>query len=176
MVAMSCGTTCRRGRDTSASGPHHVPRRARRCPRRHGGGSVHHDVVGRYHDPQTGQFLSVDPMVEQTLQAYVYAGDDPVNGSDPSGLAPAPPCFYKHSCPLGGLIESVSWACTPPGYTLTVNPSGFARLLWWLFPIWSNMPVVYSAAWSQTVVLAAKKAPHGVTADTPTMYDQFVCH
>jgi len=86
MVAMSCGTTCRRGRDACASGPHHVPRRARRCLRRHGGGSVHHDVVGRYCDPATGQFLSVDPLDDQTRQAYVYAADDPVQIKDCSGL------------------------------------------------------------------------------------------
>ncbi|MGA2531190.1 MAG: RHS repeat-associated core domain-containing protein [Acidimicrobiales bacterium] len=42
-------------------------------------------VVGRYYDPQTGQFLSVDSKVQQTLEAYLYVGDDPVNGTDPSG-------------------------------------------------------------------------------------------
>jgi uncharacterized protein RhaS with RHS repeats len=48
--------------------------------------------VGRYYDPGTGQFLSVDPKVPQTLQAYLYVGDDPVNGSDPSGMGkPKPP-------------------------------------------------------------------------------------
>ena len=26
-------------------------------------------VVGRYYDPQTGQFLSVDPLVDETGQA-----------------------------------------------------------------------------------------------------------
>ncbi len=40
----------------------------------------------RYYDPATAQFLSVDPLVAQTLQPYVYAGNDPVNGNDPSGL------------------------------------------------------------------------------------------
>jgi RHS repeat-associated protein len=43
-------------------------------------------LVHRYYDPTTGQFLSVDPLVAQTQQAYIYAGDDPVNGSDPLGL------------------------------------------------------------------------------------------
>jgi uncharacterized protein RhaS with RHS repeats len=42
--------------------------------------------VGRYYDPATGQFLSVDPLVQQTLEAYVYAADDPVLEVDPSGL------------------------------------------------------------------------------------------
>ena len=85
MVAMSFGTTCRRGRHTSASGPHHVPRRARRCPRRHGGGPSEPVVVGRYYDTTTGQFLSVDPQLQQTLDPYAYGAGDPVNDVDPTG-------------------------------------------------------------------------------------------
>ena len=37
----------------------------------------------------TGQFLSIDPELSTTNQAYAYAGDDPVNESDPTGLQPA---------------------------------------------------------------------------------------
>jgi len=44
-------------------------------------------VVNRYYDPATGQFLSVDPLVDQTGQPYGYAGEDPANASDPQGLA-----------------------------------------------------------------------------------------
>jgi hypothetical protein len=47
---------------------------------------VHRDVVGRYYDPATGQFLSVDPLVDETGQPYSYSYDDPVNGRDPFGL------------------------------------------------------------------------------------------
>ena len=42
--------------------------------------------IGRYYDPATGQFLTVDPLVDLTGQAYAYTGDDPVNGVDPMGL------------------------------------------------------------------------------------------
>ena len=42
----------------------------------------------RYYDPGTGQFLSVDPLVDATGQPYAYTGDDPVNGVDPNGLSP----------------------------------------------------------------------------------------
>jgi RHS repeat-associated protein len=43
-------------------------------------------LINRYYDPTTGQFVSVDPEVQETLQAYLYAGDDPVNGTDLNGL------------------------------------------------------------------------------------------
>jgi uncharacterized protein RhaS with RHS repeats len=43
-------------------------------------------VVGRYYDPTSGQFISVDPDVASTGEPYAFAGSDPVNSSDPSGL------------------------------------------------------------------------------------------
>jgi uncharacterized protein RhaS with RHS repeats len=44
-------------------------------------------LVHRYYDPKTGEFLSVDPDVATTHQPYQYAGDDPVNTDDPSGMS-----------------------------------------------------------------------------------------
>jgi RHS repeat-associated protein len=40
----------------------------------------------RYYDPAAAQFISRDPMVATTGQPYVYANDNPVNLTDPSGL------------------------------------------------------------------------------------------
>jgi RHS repeat-associated protein len=40
----------------------------------------------RWYDPQTGQFLSVDPLDTETGAAYYYAEDDPTTFSDPTGL------------------------------------------------------------------------------------------
>src|SRR5262249_41617547 len=40
----------------------------------------------RYYDPATGQFLSRDPLVSLTQAPYGYAGENPVNLTDPSGL------------------------------------------------------------------------------------------
>jgi len=40
----------------------------------------------RYYDPQLGRFVSEDPIgLAGGINAYVYAGDNPVNGRDPSG-------------------------------------------------------------------------------------------
>lgn len=46
----------------------------------------------RYYDPDTGQFLTVDPLVSQTGQPYSYAGDNPANGTDPSGMVAQAQC------------------------------------------------------------------------------------
>jgi RHS repeat-associated protein len=40
----------------------------------------------REYDPATAQFLGVDPLVGQTHAPYNYAGDDPLNEADPTGL------------------------------------------------------------------------------------------
>ena len=72
--------------------PRHRPRT--RCRRhhqlhRHAGPSTTPatSLVERYYDPATGQFLTVDPLVDYTGQAYAYAGSDPVNAIDPLGLS-----------------------------------------------------------------------------------------
>ncbi|HEV3319323.1 MAG TPA: DUF6531 domain-containing protein [Solirubrobacteraceae bacterium] len=40
----------------------------------------------RVYDSTTAQFLTVDPLVGQTHAPYYYAGDNPINESDPTGL------------------------------------------------------------------------------------------
>lgn len=42
-------------------------------------------LVHRYYDPQTGQFMSVDPALEETEAPYSYVDGDPANETDPSG-------------------------------------------------------------------------------------------
>ncbi len=55
-------------------------------------GEYHDDGSGliylraRHYDPRTGQFLTVDPLGALTKDPYAYAGDDPLNYADPSGL------------------------------------------------------------------------------------------
>lgn len=43
--------------------------------------------IRRYYDPATGQFITVDPLVDQTQAPYAYASGDPVDSIDPLGLA-----------------------------------------------------------------------------------------
>jgi RHS repeat-associated protein len=40
----------------------------------------------RWYDPTTGQFLSVDPLAADTGATYNYAGDNPTDETDPTGL------------------------------------------------------------------------------------------
>jgi RHS repeat-associated protein len=55
----------------------------------------------RYYDPATAQFLTHDPLADETRQAYVYASNDPLNITDPSGecilwvINIAGPCHHK---------------------------------------------------------------------------------
>ncbi len=43
----------------------------------------------RYDDPNTDQFLTVDPLIDATRATYNYAGSDAVNNTDPTGYNPA---------------------------------------------------------------------------------------
>ncbi|MEX2157308.1 MAG: peptidoglycan DD-metalloendopeptidase family protein [Gemmatimonadales bacterium] len=46
----------------------------------------------RWYEPKTGRFLSEDPIgLAGGINAYVFAGDDPINHRDPSGLGE---CYY----------------------------------------------------------------------------------
>jgi hypothetical protein len=66
-------------------------------------------LVDRYYDPATGQFLTVDPLVGQTGQAYAYAGDDPVNETDPTGTSWWNPLSWgRHAENVGEIIAGVA--------------------------------------------------------------------
>ncbi|WP_238009117.1 RHS repeat-associated core domain-containing protein [Dactylosporangium sp. AC04546] len=43
-------------------------------------------LQARYYDPATAQFLTRDPLAAATLSPYAYAGNNPLNHADPSGL------------------------------------------------------------------------------------------
>ena len=63
--------------------------------------------IARYYDPTTGQFLTVDPLVDQTEQPYQYTSDDPVDGTDPSGQASSGDSVWHVAANFGaGVLES----------------------------------------------------------------------
>jgi RHS repeat-associated protein len=65
----------------------------------------------RWYQPGNGQLLGVDPALDTTGQPYAYAADDPVNGSDPSGLAATGPNTQPTQADIDRLLQSVldSW-------------------------------------------------------------------
>jgi hypothetical protein len=113
MVAMACETRRCRVSDASGSRRHVARRRPRGCRRLPGDGPRWHDVVGRYYDPQTGQFLSVDPDLQQTQEPYEYTSDDPVNANDPAGQSvnlPGTAAWAKNN--LNSAVAYYSSDCT----------------------------------------------------------------
>lgn len=65
-------------------------------------------LVNRYYDPSIGQFISIDPLIGQTLSPYGYANGNPVSQVDPTGEY-----GYNYVFPLGygsiGTPRLVSW-------------------------------------------------------------------
>ncbi len=45
----------------------------------------------RYYDPKLSIFISVDPLVEDTMDAYGYCYQNPINLVDPTGMSADPP-------------------------------------------------------------------------------------
>jgi RHS repeat-associated protein len=79
----------------------------------------------RYYDPLMGRFVSEDPIgLEGGINLYAYAGNDPINKRDPTGLA-------EVTCPTGWNSELTEYddgsehmVCKPPA----AGGSGFGRL------------------------------------------------
>jgi RHS repeat-associated protein len=65
-------------------------------------------LINRYYDPTTDQFMSVDPLVDQTDQPYVFVDDEPLNATDP---------FGTEAC--GSNADDKGYECRT-GYTVTV--------------------------------------------------------
>jgi RHS repeat-associated protein len=79
--------------------------------------------IRRYYDPATGQFISVDPLVDQTTQPYSYGADDPIDNIDPSGLDI---CAFGVCVPTPSL-QHVSDAVAGFGDMITFGGTAWAR-------------------------------------------------
>ncbi len=69
----------------------------------------------RYYDPATGQFLTTDPLLDLTQAPYNYISDDPLNGTDLTGL-----CGFWCNVGIGALIGVAVTAC------IIAEPCGIA--------------------------------------------------
>ncbi len=72
----------------------------------------------RYYDPAAAQFLTVDPAVSTTGSAYAYVAGNPLNASDPNGLAPCATGDTPNSvapCPTPTVTPRPTPTSTPPG-------------------------------------------------------------
>ncbi|WIM95225.1 putative Ig domain-containing protein [Actinoplanes oblitus] len=63
----------------------------------------------RDYDPATGQFLTIDPNVDQTLQPYAYAENNPLQNTDPSGQCPLCVSALVGGV-IGGVVSGASYA------------------------------------------------------------------
>ena len=63
-------------------------------------------LQARYYDPATGQLLTVDPLAGVTLSPYGYAGDNPVNATDASGMSTTQKLFRVPTS------QSIRLSCT----------------------------------------------------------------
>lgn len=84
----------------------------------------------RDYDPITGQFLTIDPAIDETQQPYAYANNNPLSNSDPSGLCSG---FW---CDTGSLFDGIANTITggtlnqvinllDPGATCQLTQNGF---------------------------------------------------
>jgi RHS repeat-associated protein len=81
----------------------------------------------RVYDPKTAQFVSVDPRVAETGEAYGYAGADPVNAGDPSGEQVRTPLpQVRTQRPQAGFSAGVGGpAATGGGINMIIPGSGY---------------------------------------------------
>ena len=90
----------------------------------------------RPYDPTLGRFLATDPIEGGSLNTYIYAGNDPLNMSDPSGLIEC--VAYHHANFIGGAGQAVFATtvvavsdvfCTPASATVRQKFSVQAEVL-----------------------------------------------
>ena len=85
----------------------------------------------RYYDPQTGQFLTRDPLEQLTRQPYSYVNDNPLNGTDPTGLdcgiTDPGGCINDAAGAVGGAVGgAATWAWNHPVEAVGVVAGGAA--------------------------------------------------
>jgi RHS repeat-associated protein len=81
----------------------------------------------RLYDPATAQFLTRDPLVPLTKQPYLYAGDNPLNGTDASGLWGLFDVAERAWDAAGSLAEGAASRASGLGRALAQSSDAFVR-------------------------------------------------
>jgi len=73
----------------------------------------------RYYSPSLKRWLQPDPSMQDGVRTYVYVGDDPVDRTDPTGLASGAPPPTRTPTPVGTPVPfhcyaGTAFACSTP--------------------------------------------------------------
>jgi RHS repeat-associated protein len=74
-------------------------------------------LINQYYDPETAQYLSVDPLVGISRSAYEYVDGNPLNRVDPQGLCGTLPSGAQGpwiECPFGPLTPAEAGQAEEP--------------------------------------------------------------
>ncbi|MDQ3280147.1 MAG: PKD domain-containing protein [Acidobacteriota bacterium] len=99
-------------------------------------------VRNRWYAPELARFISEDPIgLEGGINPYAYAGNDPVNRTDPSGLDPVEGCDNGSKMIISydahGVITNITFICrtTDPTNPRNTHPSGRGAWPWPTLPL-----------------------------------------
>jgi hypothetical protein len=79
----------------------------------------------RYHDPTLGRFISVDPLVSVTHDAYGYGNNNPITHSDPTGLCAEFEARLNGGCGGGSSGGGGGEIPPPPPWSSDSKPSSW---------------------------------------------------
>ncbi|SNT40931.1 RHS repeat-associated core domain-containing protein [Actinomadura meyerae] len=107
----------------------------------------------REYDPDTGRFISVDPLMDQAdpqqMNGYTYANNNPVTHADPDGQCPPDICGAGY-VPVGHKKPLMTGGCghdcgdPPPGFTSSINKPVHVR--WGDTVVHARNSMAYTAA------------------------------
>jgi RHS repeat-associated protein len=113
-------------------------------------------LINRYYDPTTDQFMSVDPLVAQTNQPYVFTNDSPLNATDPLGLTN----YFV-------MADSGDWK----GHALPVKGGSGSTPVG--LPVVSVVETTTFAVPGGTVTLSVDATVYGANSNSGIKFDQY---
>ena len=123
-------------------------------------------LVNRYYDPATNQFLSVDPLVGETGQPYVYSNDNPLNETDPLGAyACSAVTNGPKQCRTGVSITVVVWGATTATGTTVITATASVTVT----NASPNASVTANLNWNGTVDVTVGHAGVTLVPGPPTV-------